>query len=80
MIAESCPVLLDPRQHPSEPDGLGEEHGSASPARESEPVTVDDVDVAGPLREPLLEDVHPLVGQRRRDPCQHFVVVDRDGA
>src|SRR5262249_34543853 len=50
--------------------------GAGGVAREAETVDVDDVDVAGARREPVLQGASPFVGERRRDPRDDLLVLD----
>src|SRR6187399_2031031 len=61
--AEHLAVLLHAGEQRRQPDRIGVEHGSAAITRESITHAPDDVDVAGPLRDTLLEDAQSLVQQ-----------------
>src|SRR5215467_7413131 len=76
IVPEPFPVLMYARQHGRQADRICVEHWSASIAGESEPVTVDDVDVAGAHRIALLENPRAFVRERRHDSGENLIVWD----
>src|SRR3954451_3639721 len=65
VVAEAPAIVQHPGEHDQRAEGVGVEHRAAAMAGKPEAVAVDDVDVAGAVREVLLEDPRALVGQRR---------------
>src|SRR5688572_18611112 len=72
--AEPFPVSLDTGQQYRQSQHIGIEHGPAAIARESITRAPDHVDVAGALRDALVENPDALVQQRVQAALEDFLV------
>src|SRR5215207_3375236 len=63
VIAEPLAILVDARQNGWQTDGVGVEHRTTAVARKTEPVHIDDVDVAGTRGVSLFQDAGAFVGE-----------------
>ena len=59
IAAETLMEFPDPREHMVQADLVSVEHGSAAVHRETIAVQVDDIDIARPLRNTLVENFEP---------------------
>ena len=59
-----------------QPDLIGVEHRTAAPDRETVSVDPDDVYIAGPLGDALVEDLRPLADHRIDQPLDDFLVAN----